>query len=379
MRPGGQLGPKPAFSRRDNIGNEAADRVNSRESDAAPLVSDSASSRQGYSAKGGQASPGPERARNYDRELENHMRNVQRTSARVLEEDDQSRSGRPKFRLDWRSAPGHRVLTRFRLQDPPPAPPRKEVPQEADAENAEGLTEEEKEMRKKVAEEVAKQEREERSKFVKEYGQQPYRNYSGLRFPTLETAESYNYHQDTGLDKLVERSFPITVPGYRRLDPYLREYIHFLHKVDPARFTIARIAERYRLREKTVSKVVQEWSVNRWLTSSGLTSLRDKQATKESAILKKKEEMYAKWVGWDQLGDEEDASDDEEELGEFRGWRPTSDWVRKQKVEVEMMSAFPMMEKRSPMPKRVDVDLTLSSTRSHKVINWIDPTDKVVF
>jgi hypothetical protein len=280
--------------------------------------------------------------------------------------------------LDWRSAPGHRVLTRFRLQDPPPAPPRKEVP-EADAENAEGLTEEEKEMREKVAEEVKKQEREERSKFVKEYGQQPYRNYSGLRFPTLETAESYNYHQDTGLDKLVERSFPITVPGYRRLDPYLREYIHFLHKVDPARFTIARIAERYRLREKTVSKVVQEWSVNRWLTSSGLTSLRDKQATKESVILKKKEEMYAKWVGWDQLGDEEDASDDAEELGEFRGWRPTSDWVRKQKIEVEMMSAFPMMEKRSPMPKRVDVDLTLSSTRSHKVINWIDPTDKVVF
>merc|ERR1711990_1090086 len=114
---------------------------------------------------------------------------------------------------------------------------------------------------------------------------------------------------------------------------------------------------------------VQEWGVNRYLTRSGLTRLRDKQVTREAVILAKKEEMYAKWVGWDQLGDEEDPGTDDEELGEFKGWRPTSDWVRRQRVEVEMMSAFPMMEKRDPMPKRVDVDLTVASHRSHKVIN----------
>lgn len=297
------------------------------------------------------------------------MQMIQNRSKQVFEDRPGDSLGSVKFRLDWRQAQGHKVPARFRLQDPPPRPPRKEV--------AEG--EQPPDPDDKKEKERMREEKEERDKKLREYSEKPYADFAGLRFPTLETAESYNYHQDQGLDKLVERSFPIMVPGYRRLDPYLREYIHFLHKLDPARFTVDRIAERYRLRVATVGKIVKEWSVNRWLTASGLTALREKQATKESVIMKKKEEMYAKWVGWDQLGDEEDGSDDEEETGEFRGWRPTSDWVRRQKVEVEMMSAFPMMEKRSPMPKRVDVDLTLATHKSHKVINWIDPTDKVVF
>jgi len=210
--------------------------------------------------------------------------------------------------------------------------------------------------------------------------QQPYTNFTGLRFPTLETAENIDYHKDRGLQRVtMERSYPIQVPGYRRLDPYLREYIHFLHILDPARFTTARIAERYRLRQKTVRKVVQEWSVNRYITRSGLTKLREKQVTREAVILQKKEEQYAKWVGWDQLGDGDDPDTDDEGIGEYRGWRATNDWVRRQNVEVESMSAFPMMEKRDPMPKRVDADLVVDSTQHHKVINWIDPTDKVVF
>jgi len=207
----------------------------------------------------------------------------------------------------------------------------------------------------------------------------PYSDYAGLRFPTLETAENFDYHKDRGLDRVVERAYPIKVPGYRRLHPYLREYIHFLHDLDPARFTVTRIAQRYRLRERTVAKVLQEWSVNRYLTRSGLTKLRDKQVTREAEMLAKKEQHYSKWVGWDQLGDEDEPESDDEELGEYKGWRATNDWVRRQNVEVEMMSAFPMMEKRDPMPKRVDVDLVVDSRQHHKIVNWIDPTDKVVF
>jgi hypothetical protein len=288
-------------------------------------------------------------------EVDAHISKIQKRSRRVFEDQPDGN----KFQLNWRKAEGHKpgLHARYRLQEPPPRPPRAQEGEEVDAEA----------------------EKKEAQRLRNEHGKQPYSDYAGLRFPTLETAESYNYHQDTGLDRLVERSFPIVVPKHRRLDPYLREYIHFLHRLDPARFTLSRIAERYRLRESTVKKVVQECSVNRWLATSGLTSLREKQVTKEDVILEKKEQMYAKWVGYDQLGDEEDAESDEEELGEIKGWRPTSDWVRQQKIEVEMMSAFPMMEKRDPMPKRVDVDMTVGTHRGHKVINWLDPTDKVVF
>merc|ERR1712137_394196 len=114
--------------------------------------------------------------------------------------------------------------------------------------------------------------------------------------------------------------------------------------------------------------VVREWSVNRYLTRSGLTQLQYKQATKESLIMKKKEETYARWVGWDQLGDQDDPDSDDEAVGEFKGWRTTNDWARRQAVEVEMMSAFPMMEKRDPIPKRVDVDLAVGHSRGHKII-----------
>lgn len=294
-------------------------------------------------------------------QVEDHMKDIRSRSKRIIDDRVKGDDGFDpsiKFRSDWRSIQGHSVPARFRLQDPPPPQPKRKDAEESDPDPQ--------------AERAAKQARKAE---LDEYKLKPYTDYSGLRFPTLETAESYHYHQDKGLDKLVERSYPIQVPPHRRLDPYLREYIHFLHRLDPARFSISRIAERYRLRTKTVEKIVQEWSANSWMTRSGLTTLNTKQATKESVVLDKKEAMYAKWVGYDQLGDEEDPQTDDEEIGEFKGWRPTSDWVRKQTIEVEMMSAFPMMEKRSPMPKKVDVDMTLHESRSHKVINWIDPTD----
>lgn len=252
------------------------------------------------------------------------------------------------FKLDWRGSPGHRVPYRFRMKPPP--------------------------------QKVEKKEGEAKRSFIQQENDEAvYSDYAGLRFPTLETAENYDYFKDRGLDRIVERAYPIKVPGHRRLDPYLREYIHFLHRLDPVRFTVERIAERYRLRKGTVAKVVQEWGTNLYLTRSGLTRLRKKQQTKESVILNAKEQHYAKWVGWDQLGDQDDDQSDDETLGDFKGWRSTSDWIRKQAVEVEMMSAFPMSEKRDPMPKRVDVDMVVDNNKNHKIINWIDPTDKVVF
>jgi len=284
-----------------------------------------------------------ERKKPVEQQVREQIENIQGRSRRNVQKGTDPVGDRWKFRDDWRRGPGF-VPYRYRINDP-----------------------EIKEKGMDAAEIRAK-------------NQQPYTDYTGLRFPSLGTAENFDYHNDRGFDRVKERSFPIKVPGYRRLDPYLREYIHFLHNLDPVRFTVARIAERYRMREKTVAKVCQEWAVSRYLTRSGLTRLRDRQTTKEAVILRKKEEMYARWVGWDQLGDQDDPEPDSESaLGTFQGWRSTSDWIRRQTVEVEMMSAFPMMEKRNPMPKRVDVDMAVGHKRSHKIINWIDPNDKVVF
>lgn len=280
-----------------------------------------------------------------------------KTHIEKLKEDSR---GAGSFSTEWQGTPGHRVPYRFRIAPPP----------QRKADGPTGKTEGGEEAKGKGA--GKGKQREEKPPEV-------YSDFAGLRFPTLETAENYDYFKDRGLERIVERAYPIKVPGHRRLDPYLREYIHFLNRVDPARFTIDRIAERYRLRRQTVAKVVQEWGTNLYLTRSGLTKLNKRQQTKESAMLAAKERQYAKWVGWDQLGDEDDPESDDEALGEFKGWRSTSDWIRKQAVEVESMHAFPLMEKRDPIPKRVDVDLVVDSKQNHKIINWIDPMDKVVF
>ncbi|KYF42877.1 hypothetical protein TGARI_366920 [Toxoplasma gondii ARI] len=89
-----------------------------------------------------------------------------------------------------------------------------------------------------------------------------------------------------------------------------------------------------------------------------------------------KEALFSLKLGYDQLGDEDL---DEQEEHEFRGFRSTQDWIQRQNVEVEMMSAFPLPAKRNPLPKRVDVDVTVHNTSKLKVMNWIDPNDKVVF
>lgn len=207
----------------------------------------------------------------------------------------------------------------------------------------------------------------------------------------LETAENFRTWKQRGLDRLEKGIFPIKVPVYRRLNPYLREYLYFLHSLDPARFTIARLGERYGLKESTVRRVIAEFGSAYFLRNSGLTSHKRKQLTREQKVLEAKERKFGRALGWEEVGDEDigaDARAEHEE--EFQGWRSTLDWVRRQNTEVEMMSAFPMAEKRDPMPKRVDVDLMVNeiedvdedvmvNTRRYKVMNWIDPTDKVSF
>eukprot|EP00928_Gymnodinium_smaydae_P034780 TRINITY_DN2457_c0_g5_i1.p1 TRINITY_DN2457_c0_g5~~TRINITY_DN2457_c0_g5_i1.p1 ORF type:complete len:365 (+),score=65.13 TRINITY_DN2457_c0_g5_i1:156-1250(+) len=361
-----QLLPAPLLSRRTFRCSLGTKRL---VASSAP-ADDSGSGAGGKGAGRGRRTPArraPQQPRTVEQQVQDHMQGLQERSGLTFTEDAQKvkRSAAklhgesPMFRIDWRKEPGHEVAYRFRLREK-----ERQSAKDADAEAA------------KAASGSSAGSKKDDKRTIQP---PPYTDYTGMRFPTLETAENYDYHQDEGIYKVVERAFPIKVPGHRRLDPYLREYIHFLHDLDPARFTIDRIAERYRLRAGTVRRVVQEWGRNRFLTRSGLTKLSDKRTTKEAIILQKKEEAYARWAGYDQLGDQDDPETDDEALGKYRGWKSTNDWVRRQNVEVEMMSAFPMMEKRDAMPKRVDVDLVVENTNRHKIINWIDPTDKVVF
>ncbi|CAD7938318.1 unnamed protein product [Amoebophrya sp. A25] len=205
----------------------------------------------------------------------------------------------------------------------------------------------------------------------------PYTDFAGNRFPTLSTAKNWRYLESRGLNQLQPRKFPIHVESHLRLDPYLREYIFFLHSWDPQRFTIPRIAERYRLKEKTVVRVVKEFGLNYFLRASGMTSTRRRQIQRSARMAEKKAQAFAVAVGFDQMGDGEE--DVHAQSDDFQGWKGTQDWVRRQNTEVEMMSAFPLREKRNPIPKRVDVDLVVGQTPEAKIINWIDPHDRVVF
>eukprot|EP00392_Amoebophrya_sp_AT5.2_P001774 g1779.t1 len=205
----------------------------------------------------------------------------------------------------------------------------------------------------------------------------PYTDFSGNRFPTLSTAKNWRYFESRGLNRLTPRKFPIFVEPAQRLDPYFREYLFFLHTWDPTRFTVPRIAERYRLKEQTVRKVVADFGENYFLRTQGISSTRRKQIDRGARIAEKKAQAFAVGVGWDQMGDGED--DVHEATDDFDGWKSTQDWVRRQNVEVEMMSAFPSRDKRNPLPKRVDVDLVVAHTPAAKIINWIDPHDKVPF
>lgn len=206
-----------------------------------------------------------------------------------------------------------------------------------------------------------------------------YADFSGLRFPTLDTTTNYRYWNDTGMDRLLARVFPLHIPKHRKLDPVLREFLHFLHTLDVRRFSFANIGERYGLKSSTVERACRSVSVKLWLQKAGLCREGERQITRNEAAMQIKEYVYANKLGYDQIGDEEIVDDDKDDASPFRGWRGTLDWINLQNTQVEMMSAFPLPNQRNPLPKRVDVDLPVYNTRTCKVVNWIDPTDKVVF
>lgn len=201
-----------------------------------------------------------------------------------------------------------------------------------------------------------------------------YTDYSGLRFPTLDTSENTNYWKDTGLNRLLPRVFPIKLPMKRKIDPLMREYIFFLSSLDPSRFTVRRISERYGFKEATIREVIREFSLLNFILYNRLCDPKDRRITLEEARMQLKEQAYRDHIGYLHVSDE---ADDEE--CDFQGNESTADWVYRQSIQVEGLSAFPLPSTRDPMPKRVDVDLTVKNTKHVKVINWIDPTDKVVF
>ena len=204
----------------------------------------------------------------------------------------------------------------------------------------------------------------------------PYTDFTGNRFPSLYTAENYKMLKDKGLERLNPKAFPLRIDAERRLHPQFRHYIWFLHALDPVRFHPARIAIRYSMRESTVRAVIKHVGTKKFLADSGLTSQQLKQSTKELRVADFKERSYAKAVGYSIVGDELPGGGSDELYG---SQRKATDWVRLQNIEVEMMSAFPLPAKRNPMPKRVDVDLVVGNDSEYKVINWIDPHDKVPF
>lgn len=203
-----------------------------------------------------------------------------------------------------------------------------------------------------------------------------YSHFSGNRFPSLYTAENFKMLKDKGLERLNPKAFPLRIDAERRLHPQFRYYIFFLNALDPVRFHPARIAVRYSLREATVRSIIKHVGTKYFLSDSELTSQQLKQSTKELRVADFKERSYAKSVGYSIIGDEMPGGGSDELSG---SQRKATDWVRLQNIQVEMMSAFPLPAKRNPMPKRVDVDLVVANDKQFKVINWIDPHDKVPF
>eukprot|EP00375_Theileria_parva_P000521 XP_763191.1 hypothetical protein [Theileria parva strain Muguga] len=153
----------------------------------------------------------------------------------------------------------------------------------------------------------------------------------------------------------------------------MREYIYFLHTLDPGRFRIERIAERYGFRGVTVSKIIKEFSLLYYIKRNKLCNIEDKRIDLAEQRLQIKEASYRDNVGYIHTSNEQE----DHEL-EYKGDKDTVDWLYRQSVIAESMSSFPYPSTRKPFPKRVEVDLTVKNEKHVKVINWIDPTDKVI-
>ncbi|GAB64616.1 hypothetical protein PCYB_021850, partial [Plasmodium cynomolgi strain B] len=203
-----------------------------------------------------------------------------------------------------------------------------------------------------------------------------YSDFVGFRNPTLETVDNYRYWQDSGFKKFLHRTFPIKLPEHRTLNPLLREYIYFLHSLDPFRFSVKKLSERYFLSQKCIQSIYKEESVKRFLRENQLCDEQTKRISKKEAVSKIKELIYAKKLGYKDIGDFENVHNEEDQ---FQGHKNTFDVINRQVIQVESISAFPLPDRRDPVPKRVDVDIPVANSANVKIMNWVNPNDKVVF
>lgn len=208
-----------------------------------------------------------------------------------------------------------------------------------------------------------------------------YTDFVGNRFPTLSASGSYRMWRPTGLAQFIPRPLPVAVDPDKKLDPLFRSYIFFLHNADPHRFTVRRVAERYGMKLTTVRAVVATAMRDWWLATRKLVSRSAKiglRIKEKEKVANAKAEIYGELLGYDQMGDEEDLDDDLDVDG-FKGHTSTFDPVRLQAIHIEAMSAYPLPQLRDPLFKRVDVDVTVKESKDARVINWINPIEKVVF
>ncbi|CAD2096157.1 hypothetical protein YYG_04547 [Plasmodium vinckei petteri] len=203
-----------------------------------------------------------------------------------------------------------------------------------------------------------------------------YTDYCGFRNPTLETFDNYRYWQDSGFKKFMNRIFPIKIPEHKKINPLLREYIYFLHSLDPFRFTFKKLSERYFFSENCIKAIYKEESVKKFLEENQLCDDKTKRISKKEAVLKIKELIYSKKIGYKDIGDYENIKNDDDE---FQGYKNTFDQINRQVIQVESISAFPLPDRRNPVPKRVDVDIPVFNSANVKIMNWINPNDKVIF
>ncbi|ANQ06041.1 Uncharacterized protein PCOAH_00003130 [Plasmodium coatneyi] len=203
-----------------------------------------------------------------------------------------------------------------------------------------------------------------------------YSDFVGFRNPTLETLDNYRYWQDSGFKKFLHRTFPIKLPEHKTLNPLFREYIYFLHSLDPFRFSVKKLSERYFLSQKCIESIYKEESVKRFLRENQLCDEKTKRISKKEAVSKIKELIYAKKLGYKDIGDFENVKNEEDQ---FQGHKNTFDVINRQVIQVESISAFPLPDRRDPVPKRVDVDIPVGNSANVKIMNWVNPNDKVVF
>ncbi|CRG93310.1 conserved Plasmodium protein, unknown function [Plasmodium gallinaceum] len=203
-----------------------------------------------------------------------------------------------------------------------------------------------------------------------------YTDFCGFRNPSLSTFDNYRYWQDSGFKKFLNRIFPIKIPEHKKVDPLLREYIYFLHSFDPYRFTFKKLSGRYFFPESTIKLIYKEESVKRFLAENQLCDEKTKRITKKEAILKIKELIYSKKIGYKEIGDYENIKNEDDE---FVGYKNTFDQINRQVIQVESISSFPLPDRRDPVPKRVDIDMPVFNSANVKIMNWINPNDKVIF